>query len=135
MTDLLFVYGTLMQAAHAARIGGTERARLALSGTHLGPASMPGRLYDLGDYPAMTEPSAADDIVHGEVYRLTDAQAVFRWLDPYEGISDGDLAPEYARCERCVTLVQGCTAPAWVYLWLGALSESQLVAGGRWRVP
>lgn len=132
MTDLLFVYGTLMRAAHAVPLGNAERARLAAAGAHLGAATMAGRLYDLGDYPAMTEPGTVTDVVHGEVYRLSDPAASFGWLDAYEGISDDEPDPDYARRVRRVVLEDGSMAAAWVYLWLKPLADCEWVPDGRW---
>lgn len=134
MTNFLFVYGTLMRRAYRARIGSEMRARLEQSGTWLGEAETAGRLLDLGCYPAIIAPASRVDIVHGEVFRLDDPVAVFRWLDPYEGIPIGKLrGHEYERVEQAVTLADGTNDIAWVYRYLVATCDSSLLPDGRWQ--
>lgn len=133
MTDQLFVYGTLMRAAAASRLGRDMRERLERSGAWLGTASIEGRLYDLGRYPLLKPARSGADLVHGEVYRLSDPAAVFAWLDPYEGIEPGAGRGEYERVVRPVTLTPGATSDAWVYLSAMDVPESRRLASGRWR--
>jgi gamma-glutamylcyclotransferase (GGCT)/AIG2-like uncharacterized protein YtfP len=54
----------------------------------LGPASVRGSVFQLGEYPGYRP--EGDDVVQGELYRLFDPEATFRILDEYEG-------PEYER--------------------------------------
>src|SRR5262245_63792883 len=75
----LFAYGTLRPGA-----GHRMAAYLARRGRLLGPARAPGRLYDLGRYPGMTGPRAADEWVRGDVYELDDPAATLAVLDRYE---------------------------------------------------
>ncbi len=133
MTDHLFVYGTLMRAAARSRLGGGQRARLDAAAQWLGPALMAGRLYDQGRYPLLTATADAQDVVHGEVYRLRAPADVFGWLDPYEGIPVGATAgKEYARLVRPATLGDGAALDAWVYLSTIAAPALPRIAGGRW---
>lgn len=138
MTDVLFVYGTLRRAAAAASLGRDMRARLEADAVWLGLARMPGCLFDLGDYPAMRAPEAPGDVVRGELYRLADPAAAFRWLDPYEGIAEGLADPEY---RRAIQIAQ-CDAPqwdgarsveAWVYLYRRPLAAARRIADGEWQ--
>lgn len=134
MTDLLFVYGTLMRSAAASRLGRDMRARLENSATWLGEATTAGRLFALGRYPALIGPASGDDTVHGEVYRLGDAAAVFRWLDLYEDIPPGQLrGREYERIEQPVTLAGGNMQTAWIYRYLAPIPHLRQVPEGRWR--
>jgi gamma-glutamylcyclotransferase (GGCT)/AIG2-like uncharacterized protein YtfP len=135
MTDLLFVYGTLMRAAAAAGMGREMRARLDAEGTWCGPATVAGRLYDLGRYPGLVSSGDASDAprVHGEVYRLRDPAASFAWLDPYEGIPAGRLrGDEYERLVRTVVLAGGEQVAAWLYHWHAGIASAVLVPDGRW---
>lgn len=135
MTDLLFVYGTLMRTAAAAGMGRDMRARLDAEGIWCGPASVAGRLYDLGRYPGLVSSGDALEAmrVHGEVFRLRDAAASFAWLDRYEGIPAGRLrGDEYERLVRTVVLAGGEHVTAWLYHWHAANASAVLVPGGRW---
>jgi gamma-glutamylcyclotransferase (GGCT)/AIG2-like uncharacterized protein YtfP len=129
--DLLFVYGTLMSSA-SGRLGRAERARLYREGHSLGPASTPGRLYDLGCYPGMTDPLVADERVHGEAVKLANPAATFLWLDAYEEIRPGAAGSEYRRAERPVRLASGIETVAAVYLYAGDLGKARHLPEGRW---
>ncbi len=134
MIDLLFVYGTLMRSAAASRLGRDMRARLESSATWLGEATTAGRLFELGRYPALLASASADDIAHGEVYRLGDPAAVFHWLDPYEGIPPGQLCGlEYERIAQPVRLACGEPQIAWIYRYCAAIPHPRPIPGGRWR--
>jgi gamma-glutamylcyclotransferase (GGCT)/AIG2-like uncharacterized protein YtfP len=89
----LFIYGTLMPGLRLE--GEMHGARL------MGPAQVPGRLFDLGRYPGLLP---GDDHVTGEVYEVDDAHLAR--LDGVEGVVHGDrLASPYWREE--VTVVGG----------------------------
>ena len=60
----LFVYGTLLPET------GNERAGLLAGAECLGPATIRGQLYNVGEYPAVV-PGGEDD-VHGQVFRVPD---------------------------------------------------------------
>jgi gamma-glutamylcyclotransferase (GGCT)/AIG2-like uncharacterized protein YtfP len=129
----LFVYGTLMTAAAGAGLGGDMRARLQREAESLGEATMAGRLYDLGRYPGLVEAAGADELVHGEVFRLADPASVFIWLDAYEDVRPDEPASEYARVVRTARLMSGGEVEAWVYLYRGDIARARHVPDGRWR--
>ena len=129
----LFVYGTLMTAAAGARLGKSMRARLQREGVSLGEATMPGRLYDFGRYPGLVETQKADELVHGEVFRLNAPMHSFVWLDAYENVRPNDPANEYERVMRAVRLVSGGEIEAWVYVYRGDVARARHLTDGRWR--
>jgi len=129
MPEYLFVYGTLMSTA-AHPMG----ARLAREAVNLGPATIAGRLYDLGKWPGLRDCDDARSIVHGEVYALNDASRSLDWLDAYEGIHPA--APpltEYVRARRTVRLSDGRELTAWVYLYQWDVRSGRPLPEGRWR--
>jgi gamma-glutamylcyclotransferase (GGCT)/AIG2-like uncharacterized protein YtfP len=134
-SQYLFAYGTLMSVAEVARMGADQRARLKREGESLGPATIAGRLYDLGPYPALVSPlGGVSGRVYGEVFRLADAGASLAWLDAYEGIVEG--APEkseYERALRTVRIASGDELAAWVYLYRRSVAEARRLVEGRWR--
>lgn len=122
----LFVYGTLR--------AGSEHAMgrlLARQARLVGPARAPGRLYDLGPYPGMTEPRAPGQWVHGELYELLDVEATLAALDRYEGCSP-DSEPPYlfSRSRTVATLQDGRKCRAWVYLYRRSVREGRRIASG-----
>ena len=124
--QFLFVYGTLMSTA-ASALGTGERVRLASVARNLGPATVHGRLYDLGGYPGLVDAPGA--LVEGEVVRL--AAGEFRWLDRYEGVGADEA--EYERGLRPARLAGGTLVSAWVYLYRGPTAGLMPIESGRWR--
>lgn len=129
----LFVYGTLMSTATGA-LGARMRSRLRREAKILGPATMSGRLVDLGRYPAMTAAATGTDIVHGELLRLADPKRTLPWLDDYEGIGHGGQAlNEYRRQVVAAWPDGGEQVDAWVYLFNRPVDGLVPIAGGRWQ--
>jgi gamma-glutamylcyclotransferase (GGCT)/AIG2-like uncharacterized protein YtfP len=89
----LFIYGTLMPGL---------RLETEMHGARfMGPAQVPGRLFDLGRYPGLLP---GDGHVTGEVYEVDDAHLAR--LDGVEGVVPGDrAASQYWR--EGVTVVGG----------------------------
>lgn len=121
--EILFVYGSLLP--------GLPLHPLLTPAIPLGPGSIQGRLYDLGDYPGAVE--AEEGRVHGEAYRLRDPGLLAR-LDDEEGYDPADEAASlYLRRRLPVTLADGRVLPAWVYLYAGPLEQAAPVPSGDWR--
>ena len=131
LTDLIFVYGTLVaKAAHP------NGERLRREASLLGEATLQARLYRVSWYPGLVKSTESADLVYGEVYRLTSPATSLPWLDEYEGIiqSPASGAPpnEYERVTTSVALIAGGTVDAWVYLYLPATTALERVTSGRW---
>lgn len=132
VTDMLFVYGTLMAAAGDA-MGRVERTRLARESIPLGIATTRGLLYDLGRYPGLVVGAAQDGVVEGELVRLSDPARSLGWLDRYEGIVPDQLDKnEYRRAEIDVTIAEGRIVRAAAYVYTRELDQARLVASGSW---
>jgi gamma-glutamylcyclotransferase (GGCT)/AIG2-like uncharacterized protein YtfP len=79
MKEYLFAYGTLIPEAAPEEVRAPlQRLRL------LGSGSVPGRLYNLGDYPGAIVDTRSKDRICGDVYELPDDPAVLEALDAYE---------------------------------------------------
>ncbi len=109
----LFVYGTLRRDPRHEMFH-----LLARHGRFVGGATVPGRLFDLGNYPGMI---ASDDKrrVVGELYEIDAdhwAEVIAR-LDEYEGCATADPEPhEYRREVVNARLATGTILPAWAYV-------------------
>lgn len=115
----LFVYGTLLPGS------ANPWSRLLWDAAEdLGPATLPGRLYHLGAYPAFLHASAEGQVVHGRLARLT-RDSDLAHLDEYEG-------PEYERDLRTATFPDGSTVQVWIYVYQGPIDEARLIPDGRW---
>lgn len=105
MTETLFVYGLLLKGLEGHERLDPERCRFA------GEATIEGRLYDLGPYPALR--TGEPGTVHGELYEILDPALVCE-LDVYEGYHGRSETCRYLR--RMVSVTVGNEVrQAWVY--------------------
>lgn len=152
--DCLFVYGTLCQA-----FGHPLQASLQRYGSYLEEASTPGRLLDMGDYPALVVESAGEHcydpalrplresastdtvsaggpatdlpLVYGEVYTLYQPGPLLLELDAYEECGPGFAEPtEYVRREITIDLQSGPDLRAWAYVYNWPLKDPRWIDGG-----
>ena len=127
-SEYLFVYGTL------GRIVGHEmHQHLVRHADYEGEGIFNGILYRVGHYPGAVASPDPDDIVHGELYRLRDPDALFAALDPYEGCGPDDGAPtNYVRVTATIHGPGGGTVVAWIYRYNGHVTKQLArIASGR----
>ena len=124
MLDLLFVYGTLMRGYDH-----PMSRLLSANATFEGDARCRGRLHLVRHYPGLVLSDAAADVVHGELYRLREPDALLREFDMYEACGEGFPEPtEYVRRVLPVSRADGGAADAWTYIYnwpVAALSRSE----------
>jgi gamma-glutamylcyclotransferase (GGCT)/AIG2-like uncharacterized protein YtfP len=124
MTDLVFLYGTLMSGFH--RLG---RAQLDAVLVPVGRGWIRAALFDLGIYPAAVP--ADDGMVRGEVHRMLDAESVLQSLDEIEGFSRNEPdASLYTRVETPVTFDDGRVDIAWAYFYNAPLGRAERIESG-----
>jgi gamma-glutamylcyclotransferase (GGCT)/AIG2-like uncharacterized protein YtfP len=124
VADLVFFYGTLMA-------GFDRRCRAGIDSklAYIGRGVIRGALFDLGIYPAAVP--ADDSLVWGEVYAMTDADAVLAALDDLEGYrSDDPDRSLYTRQRAEVRLPDLTQAPAWVYFYNAPLGRAPRIPSG-----
>jgi gamma-glutamylcyclotransferase (GGCT)/AIG2-like uncharacterized protein YtfP len=128
MNEFLFVYGTLLPGfvpAHMREIA--SRLRPVSTG------SMPGRLYDLGQFPGAVFDANADTSVHGEVFQFAPERQLCKRLDAYEGFDrDFPGASLFLREKHPISLPDGTHLPCWVYLYNRDPGNSVLIASGNY---
>jgi gamma-glutamylcyclotransferase (GGCT)/AIG2-like uncharacterized protein YtfP len=131
-SDRLFVYGTLMRD-----FDHPMAQLLSRSADFIGEARCRGRLYLVKHYPGLVLSEDADEFVFGELYRLTQPDALLREFDMYEACGEGFAEPtEYLRRLLPVTLVDGAaseepTCEAWTYLYNWPVAHLPRIASGR----
>ena len=113
MSDYLFVYGTLRQNAKH-----PMHQQLAKHARFVAMARYQARLYQVSYYPAAVPSSDVADQVIGELYQLLQAEQLLPLLDNYEECGEGFSQPqEYRRELQQVTLENGSSVTAWVYVY------------------
>ena len=127
ISDLLFVYGTLMRG-----FDNPMAQLLTRSAEYLGPATCRGRLYRVKYYPGLVLSDAADDVVHGELYRLRHVEEMLREFDMYEACGEGFAEPtQYVRKMLPLTRDDGSAAEAWTYIYNWPVTQLARIESGR----
>lgn len=122
---LLAFYGTLL-AGLPPRPG---RPALEPHVRLVGPCVLPGQLWDVGPYPALT---SGDGFVRGELWETISPEAL-SVLDGWEEYYPGDEAgSRYLR--RRVRLLEPVGVSAWTYLWNRSVTELSRIESGDWRL-
>lgn len=118
----LFVYGTLRPC-----LAGAEQRRLIAGFTIVGPATVPGMLYDLGPYPGLI---AGEGVVHGDLLVVSDERQL-GLVDAYEECVGGD--PLYRREPTVATRTDGTAVPAWTYYYSRPIGLARALVSGDYR--
>lgn len=128
MTEYLFLYGTLLPN-HAAK----EATHIVRLFNHVGPAYVPGRLYDFGDYPGAILDQSAETSICGELVAMPPDQTLIDELDKYEEFDasnpEGSL---FIRKRTKVMLANGESLQAWIYVYNRDLGDAPIVQGGNY---
>ncbi|ROR32143.1 gamma-glutamylcyclotransferase family protein [Inmirania thermothiophila] len=124
MTAHLFVYGTLASGPLPPAL----RRVLARHARDLGPATVRGRLLDLGPWPGWIPEGAGR--VHGRVLALARARWTLPLIDRYED----PAGREFVRVATRARLAHGRELPCLAYAWRGR-RRGRPLPSGRWRRP
>jgi gamma-glutamylcyclotransferase (GGCT)/AIG2-like uncharacterized protein YtfP len=111
--------------------GFDRRRRAGIDGklTYMGRGSIRAALFDLGIYPAAVP--APEGLVWGEVYAMTDPEAVLEALDDIEGYRTDDPDKSlYSRQQADVRLPDDSVALAWVYFYNAPLGRASRIPSG-----
>jgi gamma-glutamylcyclotransferase (GGCT)/AIG2-like uncharacterized protein YtfP len=124
VADFVFFYGTLMAGFDRRRRAGID-AKL----TYRGRGWIRAALFDLGIYPAAVP--APEGRVWGEVYAMSDHDAVLAALDDIEGYRTDDPDKSlYSRSTTGVTMPDGTMVEAWVYFYNAPLGRAPRIQSG-----
>lgn len=124
----LFVYGTLMSDFR-----NRMSTRLRSGSRLLGPALIPGDLFDLNGYPGAVYDSNSGNLIHGELYRLMDPKASFHWLDSYEDGGTGDNPDYLYRRIKVPVICKGKKIMAWMYEYIQSTKYLERIDSGDFR--
>ncbi|WP_370476592.1 gamma-glutamylcyclotransferase family protein [Tamlana flava] len=119
--EYLFVYGTLLKDSNH------EMAKfLEAHSECVGNGYFYGKLYRVSWYPGAVLSDDPSQKVFGKVFKIKDADSVFKVLDDYEGVGESQPKPNLYKKELVTAfLEEGTTIKTWVYLY--NLSNSGLV--------
>jgi gamma-glutamylcyclotransferase (GGCT)/AIG2-like uncharacterized protein YtfP len=125
METHVFVYGTLRKDTR-----GQVLSPLCRDWIFLGYGTVAGELYDFGAYPGAVRADGTDAHIFGEVYELSDPEAMIPPIDRYEGCSDENPRPhEFERALVDVAMEGGTVRRAWIY-WYASEPLGRRVESG-----
>lgn len=116
----LFVYGTLKKGGY--------NHHLLKDAKFLGEATIFGKLYSMGSFPAMKEDGEQTSAVHGEVYEVDG----FTKLDRLEGHPHLYKRTEFYPPEHWI--VEPITGMFCTYVFQGSVEGRELIESGEWDV-
>ncbi|HYO11198.1 MAG TPA: gamma-glutamylcyclotransferase family protein [Tepidisphaeraceae bacterium] len=129
MSDLLFVYGTLLPEA------APEAMRAVIRRCHRGgrggAATVSGALHDLGSYPGLS--IERDGVVRGELVTVN-SPSVWLRLDAYEGFNSAHPDRSLFRRQLCVAtrIEDGEQLEAWAYVYNRDVRHAPRIDCGCW---
>ena len=124
--SLLFVYGTLIPGLEPRGM-----SHIVRQFTMLGPATIRGRLYDLGPYPGVVI-DGSPLVIRGQLVELP-SQQLLDELDRYEGCPLPDSSEGLFRRVRTAAICEsGEAAECWLYVYNRELNGAKLVESGCW---
>jgi gamma-glutamylcyclotransferase (GGCT)/AIG2-like uncharacterized protein YtfP len=127
MTEYLFLYGTLKPNQAEGEVADViKRLR------RIGSATVPGRLYDFGEYPGAIVSRNSSKKIHGEVFELPIAEdATLKAIDAYEEFDVSN--PEqslFVRQRISAKLQDGRRVNCWIYVYNKAPGNARQITGG-----
>ena len=123
----LFVYGTLQPGFTNA-----FAQFLHQNSQYVGPGTMRGRLYNIGQYPGAVHDPNSPVGVHGAIFNITDTPGLLTRLDAYEGVKNPpDATDEYVRVIVPVSFGVG-EFRCWIYLYNRPVLDSQRIRIGHY---
>lgn len=114
-------YGSLMKDQ-----GPQEKLLITGKLKLVGSCSIPGTLYDLGEYPGLVK---GDGVVPGELYEVAD-KSVFIKLDDYEEFNH--THPDQSLFVRRGVRLSEPKVDCWVYFFCGDVSSAKRIEGMSW---
>lgn len=124
--DHLFVYGTLRKEINHPMADILQKySQNSINGW------FSGKLFDAGSFPAAVLADENSDRVHGEIYEITNSDALFHHLDPYEGYDAQTPSKSlYLRKKVMVKTNIEEQRPAWTYLYNRSVGNLPYIPGG-----
>lgn len=126
MNDLLFVYGTLLNADNK------YAAYLRSNSAFYAHGKLQAQMYNIGKYPGTVLSDKDDEFVFGSIYRVSDALTVLPVIDVYEGFGDDQPQPNEFIREIVTIQTDAGDIACWIYLYNLPVDGLPQIATGRW---
>ena len=126
MTDLLFVYGTLLQNDNP------FAAYLSKNSAYISAGKIKGSLYDIGEYPGLIITGNNRGYVYGSIYRLLHPTKNLKIIDEYEGVGPDQEQPNLYTRQIVQIQNEAGVIDAWVYLYNLPVDGLPIISSGNY---
>jgi gamma-glutamylcyclotransferase (GGCT)/AIG2-like uncharacterized protein YtfP len=127
--EYLFAYGTLLSDHPSSEVA-SAIAQLK----HIGPATIRGYLFDLGEYPGAVIDPTATTLVHGEVYELPNDEQFLAKLDAYEEYDPSSPSDSLFVREKCIARGSDDRIfECWAYRYNREIKRAQMITSGQYQ--
>lgn len=91
-----------------------------------------GRMYQITYYPGVIASEDDSDRIYGEVYKLSDTEAMLKRLDDYEECAEHHTQPaEYTRISTAIKAINGRVYESvWIYLYQWSVEDKKYIPEG-----
>lgn len=126
MNDLIFVYGTLLDAENKYGVYLRDNSKFFSS------AKVKGKLFDIGQYPGVVLYPDGADQVHGVLLQMDYPEATLDVIDIYEGFGKDQPQPnEFIRVLAEAETESGIEL-CWVYVYNLSLDNIRQIMSGNY---
>ena len=127
-TDYIVVYGLLKSMYD------NDAAKMVRSHCEaIGEGTLPGYLYDLGNYPGVIFDEESSSTVYGEVFKIIkDKEKLIQFLDDFEGVGSQFKSPNEYRKEVIPVQTEMGEIQAWCYIYNLDPKGFKLIESGRY---
>jgi gamma-glutamylcyclotransferase (GGCT)/AIG2-like uncharacterized protein YtfP len=126
MTNLLFIYGTLLNNDNKYGIYLRNNSR------HHSTGKLKGKLYDIGEYAGAILSGGDGECINGDIVQMDSPEKVLTVIDDYEGFGEDQPQPnEFIRVLVEVETECG-RVNCWTYLYNLPVTNLQWIKTGRY---
>ncbi|WP_454802388.1 gamma-glutamylcyclotransferase family protein [Mucilaginibacter phyllosphaerae] len=126
MTDLLFVYGTLL------RKGNPFANYLLQNSNYVFAGKIKGILYDIGEYPGLIITGNNHNYVYGSIYKLRQPEENLKIIDDYEGVGLDQEQPNLYTRQSAKIISETGAVDAWVYVYNRPVDGLPIIPSGNY---
>ena len=124
--EFIFVYGTLRKEASS-----SMSQVLSSYCDFYSKGYMQGQMYEAGGYPGVVESGNPEDVIYGDIFSINSPGILLPILDEYEECTDDFPLPhEYVRKKMSISMPDGSSLSAWVYVYNHDVAGFKLVESG-----
>lgn len=129
MADKVFMYGPFMGGYDLA-----EELKNYQFMTHIGRGRAVGKMYDIGDHPAVVTTDAPPSYVYGDVYEVSSEETLHMLDEGAGAIGEDPTLYQFRRYIVPVTMQDQTVVQAWLFFYNQPMEGFPLIPSGDYKV-